>query len=201
MAGFATGKLGELVSALRVLPGVGPRSAQRMAMYLLERNPEGGRRLAAAVSDAIDSIGHCSRCRVLSEVELCGICADVDRDAELMCVVESPSDLFAIEAAGGYRGQYFVLLGRLSPIDGLGPEEIGVPLLMQRLQDEPVREVILATNATVEGEATAHYLGEQIRAAGVAVSRLAHGVPVGGELEFIDSGTLTHAFTGRVRLS
>ncbi len=201
MTGFSTGRLGDLVNALRQLPGVGPRSAQRMALYLLERNPEGGRRLASAISEAIEQLGHCRRCRVLSETELCSICADERRDSALMCVVESPSDLFAIEAAGGYQGQYFVLLGRLSPIEGMGPEDIGVPLLLQRLQEEPVREVILATNATVEGEATAHYLGEQIRAAGVAVSRLAHGVPLGGELEFIDSGTLAHAFSGRVPLS
>lgn len=201
MTGFATGKLGELVAALRALPGVGPRSAQRMALYLLERNPDGGQRLASAITVALESIGHCRRCRALSETDICTICADPERDRELICVVESPSDLFAIEAAGGYRGQYFVLHGRLSPIDGLGPEEIGVPGLLQRLQEDPVSEVILATNSTVEGEATAHYLGEQIRAAGAAVSRLAHGVPVGGELEYIDGGTLTHAFSGRIRLS
>lgn len=200
MTRLESGLLAELVAALRLLPSVGPRSARRMALHLLERDRDGARQLAAAMVAAVDGIGHCQRCRALSEQDLCAVCSDPERDAALLCVVESPSDLLAIEAAGGYGGRYFVLLGRLSPIDGMGPDEIGVPLLLERLRDDPVAEVILATNATVEGEATAHYLAEQVRAEGLAVSRLAHGVPVGGELEYIDGGTLSHAFSGRVRV-
>ncbi len=201
MARLQSGLLGELVTALRRLPGVGPRSAQRMALHLLERDRKGASDLADALLAAVAGVGHCRLCRALAEAELCDVCADPQRDAGLLCVVESPSDLLAIEGAGGYRGRYFVLMGRLSPIDGVGPEDIGVPELLARLRDEPVKEVILATNATVEGEATAHYLAEQVRAAGIGVSRIAHGVPVGGELEFVDGGTLSHAFSGRIRLS
>jgi recombination protein RecR len=190
-----------LVDALRALPGVGPRSAQRMAFHLLERDRAGALRLAGALSAAVEGIGHCERCRALAEAELCAVCSDPERDASLLCVVESPSDQLAIEAAGGYRGRYFVLMGRLSPIDGIGPEDIGIPLLLERLARDPVAEIILATNATVEGEATAHYLAERVREAGVSVSRIAHGVPLGGELEFVDGGTLSHAFAGRTRLS
>ncbi|MCC5873269.1 MAG: recombination protein RecR [Gammaproteobacteria bacterium] len=201
MAGFSKGLLGELVTALRRLPGVGPRSAQRMALHLLERDRDAATRLAAALTAAVAGVGHCRKCRALAEAELCEVCADPRRDDSVLCVVESPSDLLAIESAGGFRGRYFVLMGRLSPIDGVGPDDIGIPGLLERLRDEPVTEVILATNATVEGEATAHYLAEQIRSAGIAVSRIAHGVPVGGELEFVDGGTLSHAFSGRIRLS
>lgn len=201
MAQLTSGLLGELVGALRRLPGVGPRSAQRMALHLLERDRDGAERLSAALTAAVAGVGHCGLCRALAEAELCDVCGDDERDAGLLCVVESPSDLLAIETAGGYRGRYFVLMGRLSPIDGVGPEDIGIPLLLQRVQQEPIREVILATNATVEGEATAHYLSERILAAGIDVSRIAHGVPVGGELEFVDGGTLSHAFNGRIRLS
>lgn len=193
--------LTDLVEALRTLPGVGPRSAQRMAFHLLERDREGALRLVDAVAAAIEGIGHCSRCRALAEGELCAVCANPERDARLLCVVESPADQLAIEGTGGYRGHYFVLMGRLSPIDGIGPEDIGIPLLLGRLRDEPVVEVILATNATVEGEATAHYIAEQSRALGIPVSRIAHGVPLGGELEFVDGGTLSHAFAGRTRVS
>lgn len=193
--------LTDLVEALRTLPGVGPRSAQRMAFHLLERDREGALRLVDAVAAAVAGIGHCSRCRALAEGELCAVCANPERDASLLCVVESPADQLAIEGTGGYRGHYFVLMGRLSPIDGIGPEDIGIPLLLGRLRDETVAEVILATNATVEGEATAHYIAEQARALGIPVSRIAHGVPLGGELEFVDGGTLSHAFAGRTRVS
>lgn len=200
MARLQSGLLGDLVTALRRLPGVGPRSAQRMALHLLERDREAATRLADALTAAAAGVGHCRLCRALAEAELCDVCADPERDAGTLCVVETPSDLLAIETAGGYRGRFFVLMGRLSPIDGVGPDDIGVPELLARLGAEPIEEVILATNATVEGEATAHYLAERIRAAGVAVSRIAHGVPVGGELEFVDGGTLAHAFSGRIRL-
>ena len=193
--------LPDLVEALRALPGVGPRSAQRMAFHLLERDREGALRLVDAVAAAVAGIGHCSRCRALAEGDLCAVCSNPERDPGVLCVVESPADQLAIEGTGGYRGQYFVLMGRLSPIDGIGPEEIGIPLLLGRLRDEAVAEVILATNATVEGEATAHYIAEQARALGIPVSRIAHGVPLGGELEFVDGGTLSHAFAGRTRLN
>ncbi len=189
--------LKELVEALRCLPGVGGKSAQRMAMQLLERDREGGRRLAAALEQAMQHIGNCSRCRNFSEHEVCGLCASDSRDRGVLCVVESPSDLAAIEQATGYRGQYFVLLGRLSPLDGTGPEELGLPRLAARLGEGEVQEMIIATNPTVEGEATAHYLGRLASAAGIRATRLAHGVPLGGELEYVDRSTLAHAFGGR----
>ena len=186
-----------LIEALRCLPGVGGKSAQRMAFQLLERDRERGLKLADALRDAMQRIGQCGRCRDFSENPLCGICADATRDPHLLCVVESPIDLAAIEQATGYRGYYFVLHGRLSPLDGLGPAELGLPLLTQRLGDGEVEELIIATNPTVEGEATAHYLAQLARAGGIKPTRLAHGVPLGGELEFVDRGTLAHAFGGR----
>jgi recombination protein RecR len=189
--------LAELIDALRCLPGVGGKSAQRMAFHLLERERQGGFRLAAALEAAMRDVGHCSRCRTFSEEPVCPVCASASRDKHVLCVVESPSDLAAIEQATGYRGLYFVLLGRLSPLDGLGPEELGLPMLAQRLGEGEVEEMILATNPTVEGEATAHYLGQLARAADIRVTRLAHGVPLGGELEFVDRGTLAHAFGSR----
>ncbi len=197
---MTTPRFNALIAALRILPGVGPRSAQRMAFHLLERDRDGARSLAEALLEAAEHVGVCERCRTLSETPLCRICSDPSRDETLLCVVESPADQFAIEAAGGYRGRYFVLGGRLSPIDGIGPDEIGVSALLALAESEPISEVILATNATVEGEATAHYIADAMRAAGVATSRIAHGVPVGGELEFVDGGTLTHAFAGRTRV-
>lgn len=193
--------LTELLEALRCLPGVGARSAQRMAYHLLERDRRGGERLAAALQAAMQRIGNCVECRSFSESERCALCASRSRDRGQLCVVETPADLAALEQATGYRGLYFVLLGRLSPLDGLGPDELGLPLLQQRLVQGEVRELILATNPTVEGEATAHYLAEMAQAAGVRVSRLAHGVPLGGELEYIDRGTLAHAFGSRLPLS
>jgi recombination protein RecR len=187
----------ELMSSLRCLPGVGPKSAQRMALYLLERDRLGASRLAKSLQKAIDGVGRCTRCRTLTEQPLCGICNNNRRDPALLCVVETPADVLAIEQAGTYQGKYFVLLGRLSPIDGVGPEDIGVTELIELLKAEPISEVILATNPTVEGEATAFYISERAKGLNVIVSRIAHGVPLGGELEFIDGGTLAHAFSSR----
>jgi recombination protein RecR len=189
--------LSELIEALRCLPGVGGKSAQRMAFHLLERERERGLKLATALQQAMQKIGHCTRCRNFSETPMCSICASSSRDRHVLCIVESPTDLAAIEQATGYRGQYFVLMGRLSPLDGLGPEELGLGLLSDRLAEGEVEELILATNPTVEGEATAHYLAQLARAAGIRPTRLAHGVPLGGELEYVDRGTLAHAFGSR----
>lgn len=189
--------LEQLIDALRVLPGVGHKSAQRMAYHLLERQRDGGRRLAATLEAAMERVGHCRRCRDFSEAEVCAICASPARDIHLLCVVETPADRLAIEQATGYRGLYFVLQGRLSPLDGLGPRELGLDLLARRLQEGEVRELIIATNPTVEGEATAHYLAQLARQHGVRPTRLAHGVPLGGELEYVDRGTLSHAFGSR----
>ncbi|MFS8136916.1 MAG: recombination mediator RecR [Thermomonas sp.] len=189
--------LEQLIDALRVLPGVGQKSAQRMAYHLLERQREGGKRLSGALAEAMEHIGHCRRCRDFSETEVCPTCASGSRDAHLLCVVESPADRLAIEQATGFRGHYFVLQGRLSPLDGIGPRELGLDQLVQRLGEGEVRELIVATNPTVEGEATAHYLAQLARAQHVQPSRLAHGVPLGGELEYVDRGTLSHAFGSR----
>jgi recombination protein RecR len=189
--------LSELIEALRALPGVGQKTAQRMAFQLIERDRDGARRLASALLAAADRIGHCVRCRTFSENELCATCGAAGRDDAQLCVVETPVDQLAIETATGYRGRYFVLLGRLSPLDGLGPAELGMDLLARRLAEDEVRELIIATNPTVEGEATAHYLAQIARDAGVRASRIAHGVPIGGELEFVDRGTLAHAFGTR----
>lgn len=187
----------KLIEALQCLPGVGPKSAQRMTMHLLERDREAGSVLAGALSRAIERVGRCKLCRNLSEDPVCPVCASDRRDRGLLCVVETPADVIAVEQAGGYQGLYFVLLGRLSPIDGIGPAELGLDLLESRAREERFREVILATNPTVEGEATAYFVTEQLRAVGVPVSRIAHGVPLGGELEYVDGGTLQHAFLGR----
>ncbi|MET0505549.1 MAG: recombination mediator RecR [Luteibacter sp.] len=192
--------LGELIDALRCLPGVGAKSAQRAAFHLLERERQGGLRLAAALESAMRDVGNCTRCRNFSETPVCTLCASATRDKQVLCVVESPSDLAAIEQATGFRGHYFVLLGRLSPLDGLGPDELGLPLLAERLGEGEIEEMIIATNPTVEGEATAHYVGQLARAAGIRATRLAHGVPLGGELEFVDRGTLAHAFGSRQSL-
>lgn len=192
--------INELIDALRCLPGVGPKSAQRMALHLLERDRSAADRLALALTEASSRVGRCRQCRTLTEQEECVICANPGRDESLLCVLETPADLFAIEQSGTYRGRYFVLLGHLSPIDGIGPEDIGIDHLMQRLTDENIEELILATNLTVEGEATAYFIGEKAASLGVAVSRIAHGVPLGGELEYVDGGTLTHAFNSRKRL-
>lgn len=197
MAGSGSRLLDQLMEALRCLPGVGPRSAQRIAYHLLQRDREGGRRLARALEEAMARIGHCRRCRTYAEGELCTTCASPHRDSGLLCVVESPADVVALEQATDYRGQYFVLLGHLSPIDGVGPVDLGLDALDARLAEGGVRELVLATNPTVEGEATAHYIAGLAREHGVRTTRIAHGVPVGGELEYVDSGTLAHAFQGR----
>jgi recombination protein RecR len=189
--------LEQLIEALRILPGVGQKSAQRMAYHVLEREREGGSRLSAALAAAVEQIGHCKRCRDFSETETCATCASAARDAQALCAVESPADRLAIEQATGYRGLYFVLQGRLSPLDGIGPRELGLDQLATRLAQGEVRELIIATNPTVEGEATAHYLAQLARQHGVRPSRLAHGVPLGGELEYVDRGTLSHAFGSR----
>ncbi|HIY71634.1 MAG TPA: recombination mediator RecR [Candidatus Luteimonas excrementigallinarum] len=189
--------LEQLVDALRVLPGVGQKSAQRMAYHLLEREREGGRRLSAALAEAVERIGHCERCRDFSEDAVCPVCASPSRDVHQLCVVETPADRLAIEQATDYRGLYFVLQGRLSPLDGIGPKELGLDRLAGRLAGGEVQELIIATNPTVEGEATAHYLAQLGRQHGVRPSRPAHGLPLGGELEYIDRGTLSHAFGSR----
>lgn len=189
--------LEQLIDALRCLPGVGQKTAQRMAYHLLERNREGGLRLAQVLADAVERVGHCSQCRDFSEQALCAICASASRDRSLLCAVESPVDRLAIEQATGYRGLYFILQGRLSPLDGIGPRELGLDQLATRLAQGEVHELIIATNPTVEGEATAHYLAQLARQFEVKPSRLAHGVPLGGELEYVDRGTLAHAFGSR----
>ena len=189
--------LEQLIDALRCLPGVGAKSAQRMAYHLLERNREGGARLARVMAEAVEKVGHCRRCRDFSEQELCALCASPSRDAGLLCAVETPADRLVIEQATGYRGLYFVLQGRLSPLDGIGPRELGLDLLAHRLAEDGLRELIIATNPTVEGEATAHYLAQLARQFDVRPSRLAHGLPLGGELEYVDRGTLAHAFGSR----
>lgn len=187
----------EMIEALRVLPGVGQKSAQRMALHLLENNRRGAHRLSLALAQAAERVGQCQRCRNFSEQDLCAICSDARRDSSVMCVVESASDLIAIEQGHYFKGVYFVLSGSLSPIDGRGPEQIGVTQLLQRISSEPVSELILATNPTVEGEATAHFIAEVLQERDILITRLAHGIPLGGELGYVDGGTLNHAFSGR----
>ena len=193
--------LNELVQALQVLPGVGPKGAQRIALQVLQRNRDGGLQLASSLHRACVEVGYCGRCRTLCETELCQLCLDSRRSQETLCVVESPADILAIESAGGFAGEYFVLHGHLSPIDGVGPDDLGLPQLTQRLETHPVRELILATNPTVEGEATAHYISQFARGMAAKISRIAHGVPVGGELEYADGGTIAHALSGRREVS
>jgi recombination protein RecR len=190
--------LDQLIESLRCLPGVGPKSAQRMALHLLERDREGGKRLSDMLDKSMEHIGRCAVCRNLTEQEICQICANEQRDKALLCIVESPSDVIAIEQATGYRGRYFVLMGRLSPLDGIGPAELGLEQLGERLATQPPGEMIIATNPTVEGEATAYYLQRMAQKHGVAVTRIAHGVPLGGELEFTDQSTIAHAFSSRL---
>lgn len=193
-------RLAALIEALRRLPGVGPRSAQRMAFHLLEKDREAAGSIAAALADAIEHVGRCGRCRMFAEAEHCELCRSPSRDASVLCVLESPADVVAVETGSGFSGRYFVLMGHLSPLDGIGPDELGLDALEAILEEGGVTEVILATNPTVEGDATAHYIAELCARRGVRASRIAHGVPVGGELEYIDSGTLSHAFAGRQKI-
>ncbi|MGB4947358.1 MAG: recombination mediator RecR [Candidatus Competibacter denitrificans] len=189
--------LERLMAALRCLPGVGPKSSQRMALHLLERDRDGAHRLVESLQSALDRIGRCQRCRDLSETELCALCANPRRNPTLLCVIETPADVLAVEQATGFQGLYFVLMGHLSPLDGIGPMELGLDMLEARLDEGEIREIILATNPTVEGEATAYYIAEMARERGIRPTRIAHGVPLGGELEYVDGGTLAHAFAGR----
>ncbi|CCQ12328.1 Recombination protein RecR [Pseudoalteromonas luteoviolacea B = ATCC 29581] len=190
--------LSQLIEALRCLPGIGPKSAQRIAFHLLERDRDGGTQLGKALTKAMSQIGHCETCRTFSEVPVCDVCQNVKRqDSRTLCVVESPTDVLAIEQTGQYQGMYFVLMGHLSPLDGIGPKEIGLDLLEQRLSQGTLDEVILATNPTVEGETTAHFIAELCHKYHVNPSRIAHGMPVGGELDLVDGQTLMHAFSGR----
>lgn len=189
--------LEQLIEAFRILPGVGQKTAQRMAYHVLEREREGGQRLSSVLAEAIEKIGHCDQCRDFSETAICPVCASSSRERQMLCVIESPADRLAIEHATGYRGVYYVLQGRLSPLDGIGPRELGLDQLESRLQQGEVTELIIATNSTVEGEATAHYLAQLARRHRVRPSRLAQGLPLGGELEYVDRGTLSHAFGSR----
>ncbi len=187
----------QLIEAFRCLPGIGPKSAQRMTFHLLERNRNGGELLAEALTQALNKVQHCQRCRILSETDLCTRCDDEQRRQDQLCIVEMPSDVLAIEQATHYRGQFFVLTGHLSPLDGIGPEALGIPQLIELFDQNTIQEVILATNPTVEGEATAHYISQLAHSRQINVTQLAHGIPLGGELEYVDSGTLSHAFSGR----
>lgn len=192
--------ISRLIESLRCLPSVGPKSAQRMAYHLLEHNRQGASQLATDLLEAIEHIGHCEQCRTLSEHTLCEICNNQGRDQSTVCIVESPADVQAIEQVAGYRGVYFVLMGHLSPLDGVGPVELGLDILAKRLDSGLIHEVILATNPTVEGEATAHYIAEMAGTRDIKASRIAHGIPIGGELEYVNSTTLSHAFHGRIEL-
>jgi len=187
----------QLIYALRILPGVGPKSAQRMALNLLEHNREGANLLAEALAEAVKSVKRCGQCRTLTEQPLCSLCANGKRDRKQLCIVETPADVIAIEQSATFSGLYFVLLGKLSPIDGIGPNEIGMDVLEERFRTETIEELIIATNPTVEGEATSYYITQRAKKYGIKVSRIAHGVPIGGELEYIDGGTLAHAMTSR----
>ena len=191
------GLLKELIQSLCCLPGVGPKSAQRMAFHLLQRNRAGGLALSKVLEQAMQSIAHCQECRTFSEAVLCQICNDTRRDASLLCIVESPADTWLIDQATAYQGKYFVLHGRLSPLDGIGPDQLGIALFEQRLSLGGVKEIILATNSTVESQATAHFIGEIAAKYNVRITRIAYGIPMGGELEYIDSSTLSHAFNDR----
>lgn len=189
--------INQLIQAFRCLPSVGPKTAQRMAFHLLERDKQGGKQLAEILLTSLEEVGHCTSCRTLTEEETCQLCLNPNRDASLLCIVQNPADMLALEASGVYKGKYFVLLGQLSPLDGLGPEDLGLDQLINKLTTEEINEVILATNPTLEGETTAHYLAQLLVDYPVKVSHLAKGVPLGGELEFLDGGTLQRAFAGR----
>ena len=186
-----------LIESLRRLPGVGVKSAQRMAFHLLQHDREGAARLAMSLQSAVSNIRHCERCHTFTEGRICSTCLDAARDPRMLCVVETPADQAALERSGSYRGHYFVLMGRLSPLDGIGARDIGLQQLMERANDDSVEEVIVATNFTAEGEATAHVIGEALKSRGLRVTRLARGVPIGSELEYVDLGTIAHALVDR----
>ena len=192
--------INQLIEAFRCLPGVGQKTAQRMAFHILERDRNGGIDLAKALSQAIDTVDHCQRCRTFCETDVCLICNNPRRNDHQLCIVETPVDVIAIEQTASFTGRYFVLMGHLSPLDGIGPEDIGIPLLNQRFQENCIQEVILATNPTVEGEATAQYIANMVKKYNIKATRIAHGVPIGGELEYVDGGTLSHAFIGRTEI-
>tara|TARA_B100000902_G_C27073341_1_gene795137 strand:+ start:124 stop:711 length:588 start_codon:yes stop_codon:yes gene_type:complete len=190
--------LNELIQALTILPGVGKKSAQRMALYLLDKNKQGAKIMASTLLDAVEDISRCKRCRMLTSNEFCKVCSDLSREDSSICVVESPSDVLAIESTGGYKGKYFVLLGRLSPIDGVGPEELGIEDLLSIIESENIKELILATSSTVEGDATGMYIKDHI--GDIKVSRISYGIPIGGELEYVDSNTIAQAIQGRTEV-
>lgn len=187
----------QLIEALRALPSIGPKSAQRIAYYLLDKERKSAKQLAHALVEAADKVRHCQMCRTLSENPICTLCTNPRRNKTVLCVVENPADVLALEQSTDYNGIYFVLMGHLSPLDGIGPQDLGIAHLMERIHQNEIKELILATNPTVEGDATAHYIASQLRTQAIKVTRIAHGVPVGGELEYIDGGTLAHAFMGR----
>jgi len=194
------GLLAQLIESFKILPGIGEKSAQRMAFYLLEKNREGGAKLAKLISSSIEQIRNCASCRTLTEEKVCDICSSEKREKSLLCVVENPTDIIAIESSGSFKGKYFVLMGRLSPIDGITPEDLGIPMLIDRIRETEVKEIIIATSPTVEGDATSFYIRDQIKDASIIVSRIAYGVPMGGELEYVDNTTLSRAIQGRRKL-
>jgi len=192
--------LAQLVQSFKILPGIGEKSAQRMAFYLLEKNREGGNNLAKLILTSMEQIRNCSTCRNLTEEVECEICSNEKRDKNLLCVVENPTDVIAIESSGSFKGKYFVLMGRLSPIDGVTPENLGIPTLIERIDNSDIKEIIIATSPTVEGDATSFYINDQIKDETILVSRIAYGVPMGGELEYVDNTTLSRAIQGRRKL-
>ena len=194
-----TDLLNDLINSLTILPGVGKKSAQRMALYLLDKNKDGASLLSKTLQDAVETIGRCKRCRMLTSNEYCKVCSDTSRDNQSICVIENPSDMLAIESTGGFRGKYFVLLGRLSPIDGVGPEDLGIDQLLNLISKEDVKEIILATSSTVEGDATAIFIKDHIK--DIKVSRISHGIPIGGELEYVDGNTIARAIQGRTEIN
>ena len=191
--------LGKLINALTVLPGIGKKSAQRMALYLLDKNKIGAREIVSSLNDALNSIQRCKSCRMLTTNDLCHICEDQRRDSQSICVVESPSDLLAIESTGGFEGKYFVLMGRLSPLDNLGPDELGIPSLLEKIEKDSIKEIILALSSTVEGDATAIFIKDHVE--NIKVSRISYGIPIGGELEYVDSNTIARSIIGRVEIN
>ena len=194
-----TDLLNDLINSLTILPGVGKKSAQRMALYLLDKNKDGASSLSKTLQDAVETIGRCKRCRMLTSNEYCKVCSDTSRDNQSICVIENPSDMLAIESTGGFRGKYFVLLGRLSPIDGVGPEDLGIDQLLNLISKEDVKEIILATSSTVEGDATAIFIKDHIK--DIKVSRISYGIPIGGELEYVDGNTIARAIQGRTEIN